>query len=57
METHPRKVVVKVEKFLDPRKPSHWWSVGSFGISEGNITERKSKKKKKRRRKTNLLCT
>ena len=41
METHPRKGVVKEEKFPNSRKPSHCASVGSFGISEGNITWRK----------------
>ena len=27
METHPREAVVK-EKFLNTRKPSHWWVCG-----------------------------
>ena len=39
-ETHPREGVVKEEWFPSTRKPSHQWSVGSFGISEGNITRR-----------------
>ena len=44
METCPKKGVIK-EKFPNSRKPSHRWSVRSFGISEGNITRRKKKKK------------
>ena len=38
METHPREGVVKEEKF-----PNTGGSVGSFGISEGNITGRGKK--------------
>ena len=40
MENHPREGVVK-EKFPNTRKSFHQGgSVGSFGISEGNITGR-----------------
>ena len=42
-ETHPREGVVKEEKFQNTRKPFHGGSVGSFGISEGNITGRINK--------------
>ena len=40
METCSWEGVMK-EKFPNPRKPSHQRSVGSFGISEVNITGRK----------------
>ena len=38
MDTHPREGVMKEESFPNSR------SVGSFGISEGNITRRKKNK-------------
>ena len=44
METCPGDGVVKEEKFPHSRKPLTGGSVGSFGISEGNITGRKKKK-------------
>ena len=37
---------MKEEKFPNSRKPSHGGSVGSFGISEGNITGSNNNKKK-----------
>ena len=43
MEIHPAKGVLKEEKIPNTRKHSHRGSVGSFGISEGNITRRKNK--------------
>ena len=43
METHPRKGVLKEEKFPDTRKPSHQRVCGEFGISEGNVTWWKNK--------------
>ena len=43
METHPREGVIKEEMFPNSRKPSH--PVGSFGITEGNITRRKQTNK------------
>ena len=43
METCPGEGVVKEEKFPHSRKPLTGGSVGSFGISEGNITGRKKK--------------
>ena len=43
MEIHPREEVLKGEKFPNTRKHSHLGSVGSFGISEVNITRRKNK--------------
>jgi len=49
METRPGEGVIK-EKFPNSRKPSHHGSVGSFGISEGNITRRKKKNKTHRLR-------
>ena len=49
METHPGEEVVK-EKFPNTRNPLTGGSVGSFGISEGNITRRKNKQ-------TNRICT
>ena len=39
---------MKGEKFPNSRKPYHGRSLGSFGISEGNITGREKKKKKQR---------
>ena len=51
MEIHPGEGVVKEEKFPNTRKPSNQGSVGSFGISEGNITRRKKINK------THRLCT
>ena len=42
-EIHSRKLVVKEQKFPNSRKSSG--SVGSFGISEGNVTGRKTKTK------------
>ena len=51
-ETHTREGVVKKEKFPNTRKPSHQWSVGSFGISEGNITRRGKYPKNK----THRIC-
>ena len=44
METCPGEGVVKEEKFPHSRKPLTGGSVGSFGISEGNITGRGKKK-------------
>ena len=41
METYPREGVVKEEKFPNTRKPLTGQSVGSFRISEGNVTGRK----------------
>ena len=38
---------MKEEKFPHSRNPLTGGSVGSFGISEGNIIRRKGKKKKK----------
>ena len=46
MEICPGEGVVKEEKFPNTRKPSHWWVCGEFGISEGNITRRKTKQNK-----------
>ena len=43
METCPGDGVMKEEKFPHSRKPLTGGSVGSFGISEGNIAERKTK--------------
>ena len=43
MEIRPGKGVLKEEKIPNTRKHSHRGSVGSFGISEGNITRRKNK--------------
>ena len=40
METHVGEGVIK-EKFPKARKPPTISSVGSFGVSEGNITGRK----------------
>ena len=45
MEFHPRKGVLKREKFPNTRKHSAK-SVASFGTTEGNITGRKNLKKK-----------
>ena len=42
METRPREGFLKEEKFPNTRKPSQGGSVGSFGISEGQITRRKN---------------
>ena len=47
-ETRPGEGVMK-EKFPKSRKPFTGRSVGSFGISEGNITRRKKK--------THRICT
>ena len=47
METCSGEGVVK-EKFPHSRKPLTGGSVGSFGISEGNITGRGKKKKSHR---------
>ena len=44
METCPGDGVMKEEKFPHSRKPLTGGSVGSFGISEGNITGREKKK-------------
>ena len=41
METHPGEGILKEEKFPHSRKPLTGRSVGSFGISESNITGRK----------------
>ena len=38
---------MKEEKFPNSRKPSHRRVCGSFGISEGNITRRKTKQNRK----------
>ena len=43
MEIRPGKGVLKEEKIPNTRKHSHRGSVGSFGLSEGNITRRKNK--------------
>ena len=43
MEFHPRKGVIKREKFPNTRKHSHAESVASLGSTEGNITGRKNK--------------
>ena len=51
METCAEEEVMKEEKFPHSKKPSHRSSVGSFGISEGNITGRKKKERKKEREK------
>ena len=51
METHPGEEVVK-EKFPNTRNPLTGGSVGSFGISEGNITRRKNKQTNKKTPKT-----
>ena len=40
METRPGEIVLK-EKFPNTRRPLTGGSVGSFGISDGNITGRK----------------
>ena len=45
METHPGEGVVKEEKFPNTGNPLTGRSVGTFGISEGNITWIKRKKK------------
>ena len=45
METHPGEGILKEEKFPHSRKPLTGRSVGSFGISEGNITRRKKQNK------------
>ena len=42
METCPGDGVMKEEKFPHSRKPLTGGSVGSFGISEGNITSRET---------------
>ena len=44
METYPGEGVVKEEKFPNTGNPLNSRSVGSFRISEGNITPRKKKK-------------
>lgn len=44
METRPGEGVVKEEKFTNSRKPLISGSVGSFEVSEGNITRRRRKK-------------
>ena len=46
MEIHSGEGVVKKDKFPHSRKPYIGVSVGSFGISEGNITGGKKKKQK-----------
>ena len=43
METHPGEGVMKEEKFPKSRKPLTGGLVGSFGISEHNITRREKK--------------
>ena len=45
MEICPGEGVIKEEAFPNIRNPLTSGSVGSFGISEGNITGRKNKKK------------
>ena len=42
MESHPGKGVIK-ESFQTPGNPLTGWSVGRFGVSEGNITRRINK--------------
>ena len=46
METYPGEGVVKEEKFPNTGNPLNSRSVGSFRISEGNITAREKKKNK-----------
>ena len=41
MESHPRRGVLKREKFPNSRKPSHSRICAEFGSTEGNITGRK----------------
>jgi len=43
MEIHPRKGVLIEDSFQTPGNTLISRSVGSFGISEGNITRRKNK--------------
>ena len=45
METCPGKRVMKEEKFETPGNPLTGGSVGSFGMSEGNISGSGKKKK------------
>ena len=47
METHPGEGVVKEEKFLNTRKPSHWRVCGDFWNLRGQHNGAKKKKKKK----------
>ena len=48
MENHPGEGVVKEEKFLNTRKPSHWWVCGEIWNlreqhnREGGKTKKKS---------------
>ena len=48
---------MKEEKFPHSRNPLTGGSVGSFGISEGNIIRRKGKKKKNNPQDTCLTAT
>ena len=47
---------MKEEKFPHSRNPLTGGSVGSFGISEGNIIRRKEKKKKPTKYMPNCNC-
>ena len=52
-----KRGVEKEEKFPRSRKPSHKQVCESFGISEGNITERGKKKKRKKPHRISLTTT
>ena len=44
METHPWEGVMKVDKFTNTRKPSHWWFCGKFWNLGGQHNREEKKK-------------
>lgn len=45
-ETRPGEGVVKEEKFLNTRKPFHWWVCGEFWNLRGQNNQEEKKKNK-----------
>ena len=44
METHPWEGVMKVDKFTNTRKPSHWWFCEKFWNLGGQHNREEKKK-------------
>ena len=57
METCPREGVVKVERFPNSRKPSHWWVCGEFWNLRGQRNWEGKQNKTKQKSPQNMCLT